>query len=897
MKESRFPCRGIALSLAAGLLAFSTLPALAQTTTSEETDKETQKLEAFEVTGSRIKRVDTETPQPVVRITEADFKATGFTTIGDAIRAMPAVTGASLVSIDAGTSFTPGVSSFNLRGLGNNNTLVLVNGRRMAPFASAGFNGFQTVFDFNAIPVSAIDSLEVLKDGASAIYGSDAVAGVININLKKTYTGFTSEVSYGNTLDTDSSEFSTFLIFGAQAGKASVTTTFNYIKRNSIYARDLDYADSANLSAVGGQDGRSSATPLAQVRGLVPSAQFPQGVAQFHTPQTNPTLGAASATLQPYNFQEVAGFLPDTRTISVYTRATYDFNEKISGFLETSFTRAETKIDAAPSPYFAVNENGDSIFGTGLFPATNPFNPFGVDIIDLRWRPIDLGNRVQDVTSTSPRIVAGLEGTFDNGWSWDAALVYSRNDVRNIGRNYMSDRLTQNAFNGVTINGTQYWLNPFGPNPQVLLDYVRVPNPANDAFEVRSADISVGGPIFTLPAGDVGLAFGAEARTEFMENMGTVGNRTGDFVGGATGDDIQGERRLYSYYAELSVPILGKDSTVGSVEAQFAARHEDYSDFGATTKPKVAMVWRPVPEVLLRASYGESFLAPNLAYLYQGRSVSFTPSPIVDPLRPSDAPQQIRQFGGGNRNLQPEETAVYYGGLVLQPFARKGDRLFRELSFGVDYFRFNQENLITSLTASAILGNLNAFGHLVVRNAPAPGQTVGTISHVISTQQNLARAEYEGVDLNIRWVFPRTDWGQFRMDLSATYQMERSFVGATGVYTDQDGNYSSPLWRGTATFAWSRGDWSASLYATYIGEYNQILSGLTNAATRPKTNEQWVWSPQIAYRGFMNSTITVGARNVFNEEPPLAVGSTTGVNQGLNYVEPLFVYVRWSRDW
>ena len=234
---------------------------------------------------------------------------------------------------------------------------------------------------------------------------------------------------------------------------------------------------------------------------------------------------------------------------------------------------------------------------------------------------------------------------------------------------------------------------------------------------------------------------------------------------------------------------------------------------------------------------------------------------------------------------------------MLQPFARKGDRLFRELSFGVDYFRFDQENLITSLGAAAILGNLNAFGHLVVRNPPEGGQTVGTISHVISTQQNLARAEYEGIDLNVRWVFPRTDWGQFRMDLSATYQMERSFVGATGVYTDQDGNYSSPLWRGTATFAWTHGDWSASIYGTYIGEYNQILSGLTSPLTRPRTPAQWVWSPQVAYRGFANSTITVGARNILNEDPPLAVGSTTGVNQGLNYVEPLFVYVRWSRDW
>lgn len=875
---------------ASGLLAQSDQPANAK-------EDESVKLEAFTVTGSRIKRVDAETPQPVVRLTEADFKATGFTTVGDAIRAMPAVTGQSLVSVDAGTSFTPGVSSFNLRGLGNNNTLVLVNGRRMAPFASAGFNGFQTVFDFNSIPVAAIDSLEVLKDGASAIYGSDAVAGVININLKKEFTGLSSEVSYGNALDTDSGESQVFLIFGAQSGKASLTTTFNYSRRNSIYARDLDYASSANGVPYGGTNQGSTAHPIAIVIGLTPSAQFPNGVATYTTPQTNPTLANATPNFTLYNFQEVAGFIPDTEQMAFYTRATYDFTDKLMGFAELSYSRTNTQIDAAPTPYFAINENGDSPTGAGVFPASNPYNPFGVDIYDLRWRIMELGNRVQDVQTTAPRVVAGLEGSLDNGWTWDAALVYSRNDVRNLGLNYASDRLVQNALNGVTINGQNYWLNPFGPNAPEVINYIRVNNPANDSFEVRSADASVAGNLFSLPAGDVGLAVGAEMREERIENIGTVGNRTGDFVGGSTGDDVRGNRRLNSYYAELSVPVLGKNSPIGAVEAQFAGRHEDYSDFGTTTKPKVAVVWRPIPEVLIRGSYGESFLAPNLAYLYLDRSVSFTPGTIVDPLRPADPATQIRQFGGGNRNLLPEETTVWYGGLVLQPFARQGPKLFRELSFAVDYFKFDQENLITSLTAGQILGNLAAFGHLVVRNAPAPGQTVGTISHVLTNQQNLARGGYEGYDFNLRWVFPRTDYGQFRMDLSATYQVERYFVGATGAYVDLDANYSSPLWRGTATLAWTRGDWSASLYGTYIGEYNMIGTAISGAATRPKADAQWIWNPQVAYSGWAGSTITVGVRNVFNEAPPVSVADSTLVNENLNHVDPLFWYVRWSRNW
>ena len=202
-------------------------------------DDETVDMQRFEVTGSRIKRIDMETPQPVVAITRRDFEATGFSTVGDALRALPMVSGQSLTSIDGGTSFTPGTSSINLRGLGNNNTLVLINGRRAAPYGSPGFNGFQVVFDFNSIPTAAIESMEVLKDGASAIYGSDAVAGVVDIRLRKDYQGLNTEVTFGNSFGTDSFEKGAFAIYGTSSGRTSIVTTIDWTERNAIFARDL----------------------------------------------------------------------------------------------------------------------------------------------------------------------------------------------------------------------------------------------------------------------------------------------------------------------------------------------------------------------------------------------------------------------------------------------------------------------------------------------------------------------------------------------------------------------------------------------------------------------------------------------------------------------------------
>lgn len=883
MNPTRIPRSwGLARLLALTLPAFAATAAFAQT--SEEAAKEKVNLETFTVTGSRIKRIDAETPQPVVRLTEAEFKATGFTTLGDAIRAMPAISGASLVSIDGGTSFTPGVSSFNLRGLGSNNTLVLINGRRAAPYASAGFNGFQTVFDFNSIPTAAVESLEVLKDGASAIYGSDAVAGVINVTLKKNYSGFTSEFSYGNTLNTDSAEKSVFLLMGTQTDKVSLITTFDYRDRSGMDGTDLDYTDESDGTPYGGFDQRSTAGPIGAVRGLVGLPQFPNGRAGYTTPQTNPTLAGAQNITPLYNFQENVGFTPVERSFGFYTRATYTFNDHLTAWADLSFRRSQVNIAAAPVPYVTSQEIGSSPGGTGLFPATNPYNPFGQNIVDLRWRLAEIGRREQDTTADSPRMVIGLDGNIpETDWSWTGALLYSKNSITQLSKNTSSDQLVQNALNGVLLNGVVRYANPFGPNHPDIVNYLRITNPNYDDFDVRSGDFSLSGPVFSLPAGDVSLAVGGEIRTEKMQNVGTQLNRDSQIVGGSAGSDTYGDRRLYSVYAELNVPLHKM------VELQVAGRFESYSDFGETMKPKVAAVFRPMPELLLRGSYGQSFLAPNLAFLYTTVSTSFTPNTLADPLRPQDPRVQIRQFGGGNPGLQPEETEVYYGGLVLQPFARQKGSIFRELSFGLDYFRFKQENLINRLTAAQILGN-PAFANLVVRNAPTPGETVGTISGVLTTWQNLSTGEYEGYDMNARWLLPENKWGSFRLELSGTYIAESNFSNASGVLVDADGEYNVPQFRGTATFAWNKGNWAASVLTTYIGAYNDAFQAA-------QIEDQYIVNPQFSYKGWFDSTITVGARNILDSTPPIDLSDSKLVNENTNWVEPLFVYVRVSKDW
>jgi iron complex outermembrane recepter protein len=866
------------LALLLGATTSSMALAQATTTATPPRDDEEVRLERFEVTGSRIQRIDAETPQPVIAIRRADFEATGFSTVGDALRALPMVSGTSLNSIDAGTSFTPGTSSINLRGLGNNNTLVLINGRRAAPYGSPGFNGFQTVFDFNSIPTAAIESIEVLKDGASAIYGSDAVAGVVNINLRRDFQGLTTELTVGNTTRTDSFEKGAFAIMGATSGRTSIVATVDWNQRNAIYARDLPWTRNADGTAVGGFDQRSSANVIANVRGLTDRDRFPDGWATFSTPQANPTLEAAVADNFFYNFQEDAGMFPETTRFGFYSRITHDINDSLRAFLELSFRRSEVRIDAAPTPLFTIQENGDSEFGTIVFPAENPYNPFGEDIVDLRWRMRATGNRINDVRSDVPRLLAGLAGDINEDWSWEAAAMYTQTQTSNTNAGTVFDSLVQEAFWGVDFDGETLYLNPFGPNDQRILDYVTGPNPNVDTYEVRTYDFSTSGMLFDLPAGRVGVAVGGEIRTEDMSAIGTIANVTGDVVGGGEGANTQGDRRVYAGYAELIVPLLN------SLEVQLAARYEDYSDFGNTTKPKIAVKYRPMQEVIFRASYGESFLAPNLPYLYTTQSVSFSPSFLVDPLRPDDPRQQIRQLGGGNPDLQPEDTDVYYAGVVVSPFRSRRNSLWQGLTLSADYFRFDQTNLIGALSAAQILANLDAFGHLVIRNEPAPGESVGTISSVITTFQNLDQSLYEGYDFEVAWDHNFANLGRLRASVAATYLNRFDFNDEQWA-----GTWGQPKWRGTSTIAWNRGDWAASLFVTYIGRYEQLY-------TEGYVKEQLLFNPQVAWSGLRDTTITVGVRNVFDKAPPIDQGSTSLTNPGINYIEPAFWYVRVSHN-
>lgn len=869
----------LALLLAAPVAAFA-----------QDETEDIEEVEGFTVVGTRIQRADMETVSPSINLNRESLEQTGFTTAGDAIRALPIVSGQSLTSIDAGTSFTPGVSSVNLRGLGNNNTLALLNGRRVAPFASPGFNGFQNVVDLNSIPTSAIETIQVLKDGASAIYGSDAVAGVLDVQLVKEFDGLVSDISFGNTLQGGSEEYKVSITAGARSGKSSVVFIADFMERNPLMSHEVDWTDETNSP--------SFANVVANASPDFVNYYTLKGLPASNAWQDLPTIEESLAftpndfnvgpSFAPFNYQEVTGFIPKQRNSGFYTRLSYDILPSLEAYAEVSFRRVETSIDAAPTPLFSWNEGVDL-----NMPPENPFNPFGEELF-LGWRMIEFGNRVNIVQTDTPRLVAGLTGDIANtGWEFDSGFLFTESTTTNENSGTVfDDRLQEAIREGVEIDGEVLWANPFGENHAEIIDYVSGNNPTKDSFELWSWDASVNGDLLDLETGVIKAAAGVEYRYEELTSIRTQANISGNIVGGSQSSSVFGDRDIRSIYAEVSVPVYDL------LEVQVAGRYEDYSDFGDTSKPKVGFKLTPIDGLLLRGSFSQSFRAPDLPLLYSSSSVSFTADFYEDPLRPGDPESQIQNRSGGNPDLQPEETDTYSLGAQVD-FGEMVEVL-EGLVFQVDLWRFEQTDVFSRFGAGQVVVNAGDpfFDQFIVREEVSGGGP-GPILYVETDWQNLDEQETSGIDIGISYVKRTRDAGEFRFSLDMTY-MDSYDTNTLDFDENGDeiqvsqgfaGTWNFPRMRASGSIAWTYGDWSAAIYANYVGEYGP------NSPGDPDVDPYLRWNPQVAYSGLWDTTVTVGVRNVFDSAPPVDLGDVTNVNNSIHNAEPRFVYVRLSKEW
>lgn len=876
----------LVLALSAGLNTTAMAQAAAA---AKDAKDEAVVLEKFEVTGSRVKRLDAETPAPVVAYKAVDIEAKGYTNIGDFIQSLPFNTG-SANSIYQTASFTRGAATANPRGLGSQRFLVLINGRRPVSYALPN-SGNRQVFDFNSLPASAIESVEFLKDGASALYGADALTGVFNIKLKKNYSGMSATGYYGNTFGHDSAVTQGSVVAGANSPKTRVMAAFDYKSGNSNFIRDFGTETTDYSLSLGTNKGSNQNSTLNHPANITINAAL---AAVLGTPASGTLVVSGGRLLSAptladftrvttvgaenrYNFARTYQLYPAYDYVSAYTQMEHDISDTVQVFGQVSFADNRT--------YYAFTPGVINFPTEGLsLPAASPYNPFGIPVTTLLHRTSFGPVRKFDTESVNSNILGGVRGTYNDTWDWESGLSYGFNQVTTVARNAIRATTYQAALNGTLSGFSGVYFNPFGSNPQNMVNALFTTSTGMNKSEGIAWDASVtNDSLFKVPGGDVGFAAGFEIRNDRVQ----TNPDTAAYLGSGGGQPLRGERDVESAYVELTVPVIDK-----VLEVQLATRYENYSDFGNTTKPKVGAKWtlpqNKIANVIVRGSYSESFQAPALPLLYASQTIGFSPTLLQDPERLSDPPQQQRIVTGGNPNLLPEEGETMYTGIVVDVPAVKG------LSFHVDYFDFRINQVIVTPSATFLLSERGRaqFPNAIVRDGPG-----GPILRIESVPSNNPAAYqiYKGYDFGVAYRLTTTSLGDFNFAADFTRVTEIGSDSGLGAgYFDNTGLWNNPKWRANASIGWRYKDLSASVSADYIGKYFNDAYTVAGWGENPYT----ICSFAVSYRGFYGSTVTVGVNNFMDDRPPANGRDTAGFDTNTYGAGALgrFGYVRIRRD-
>ena len=863
-------CRGAALAVLLPLPAVRLAAQTAPAPSGPPAAAPAQTLEAFEVTGSRVKRLDYETTSPVVTFTAAAIDDKGLATLGEFVQSLPYNNNAAVSEFTTG-SFITGAVTINPRGLGSNRLLTLVNGRRGVPYAltNSASGTPQTVFNFNSIPSAAIDRIEFLKDGASAIYGSDAITGVFNIILKKNYEGSSIDATIGSNLKHDTFRKSISVFTGLSRDGWEITGGATVQTRNASYIKDYGVT-TTNYTYLGQKGTNQNSTIFhpsylalnaaqATASGLGTASGFyiiPGGV-----PTANPTrssftyIGTSTAAMplsNRYDFANVTQLMPESESGGAYANLRRTLNRHVTAFASAMFSRSRTRYNLQPYGFTT------SLAGL-TFPASNPYNPTGLNLTatatsaPFTFRSTYAPQR--EVRSTTLSALAGLRGLAVGRWSWETAVTYGRNETTRD-TDLILASVMQAALNGTT-RATAY--NPFGPseNPDLEKNLYTRSRGLDGKVDSLSFDASVTGSLWRMPfagAGDLGLAAGVEQRHDTLESNPEPLN----YLGFTATTPFKGSRDAGSVYLELTAPVQRW------LEFQLAGRYESYSDFGDTAKPKAGVKVR-LPanrfvNVILRASYSESFKAPDLGQLYQPQSNAITTASLLDPLRPQDAARQIPSRVGGNPSLKPEEGKIQYVGGVFEVPAIKG------LSFSVDFFDTKIENVINTLSVGYLLSaeGRRLFPDAVQREATTDG-SAGRIVRVDSISNNLGLQLYRGIDYGMRYTLRNTRTGTYVFNADAMQVLKAGRDPGTGSgFFNNTGLAFDIEWRYNYSLSWSHKNWGARVGVDVVGKFfndNWTAAGWGE-------NVFALVNPSVTYRGFARTSVTLGITNVLDSRPP-----------------------------
>jgi len=901
------PNKHTTLLSAVAALVLST-SGFAQTPTTANNPANTVKLEAFTVTGSNLRAGESTGAANLRVLTSAEIEASGQTNLGALLRKIPEIGAQGFAENRVNTS-SPGSAAVSLRGLGVNSTLVLINGRRvtLAPFGQGGSAaglGTEQFVDVNMIPVAAIARVEVLKDGASAVYGADAVAGVVNIILKKDIVGGSFNVSYG---DYDNGITAPIvrgsLAVGAKEGKTSLSVIADWYQRDEFLFRELPQPVKRQLLLASNTPG-SFVVPVGATDPITGQVIPAGAAAAARTFTSDRTATGPNATftrqLQGQNtFDANAAIRPQTEAErrGVVVTGRHDGTDTLSAFFEFGWQRNENLEGLSPAPISTLN----SI----TLPANNPFNPFGVALVSnttqtMFFRFLELGDRLTKTTNRMNRLVGGLEGKLNNGWTWDASVTWnvetSHLDLKNFpGQDKVNAALADtnrgSALN-LFVNGTTIRNNP------ITLANLEAGVTRDAKTQLTAFDARTNGSMFKLPAGPIAVAFGAQWREERFRDKRTPIQLLNQ---GAPVPQAKGTRRVSAAYAEASIPLASPAQNIPGLqvlELNAAGRFESFSDEGVdhTTVPRLGLRWQPISEqITFRASWGRGFRAPALAELYLPQSVAVSFN-IPDPLRFGRPGANVNDSGtgqrlirsGGNPLLAPEKSESTNFGVQFSPKFLKG------FSVSVDLYEVEVTNRIGQpATPAIILANPTLFPDAVVRAAPTASDTAnglpGELREIRTVLGNYGSTKAKGVDFAADYRFTAGKFGRF------TTRVAASLINSQTVRTRPDlpqvqtvGLYEIPRWRGDASVQWTREKLSAAVGMNYIGGFQDT------APSQLFVKQQVTTDVQIGYALPWNLRTTLGVNNVFDRTAPGTSFSTGYAERASNFL-PRFVYVELTK--
>ncbi|MFO1310307.1 MAG: TonB-dependent receptor [Burkholderiales bacterium] len=837
------------------------------------------------VTGTNIKRVESETASPVVTITSSQIEQAGYQTINEFLQQIPSA-GAGLDNRFV-NGFAPGGGSLNLRNLGFNSTLILVNGKRLPtyPFAQilATAQGFQ---DLNSIPLALVDRIEVLLDGASAIYGADAVAGVVNVITKSNFRGLEVQGGAGTSYKGDGTTWQASITGGwgdLSKDKYNVAINASYMKQDNVWAKDRSFNSTEDLRGRGGTDNRSSfGTPGTLVDTVTGD--------RVYGPDCGPSTQIGGSSVRG-NFcrydrpQEGTDLLPSTERYGFYGTGQYAFSPALTAFVEGGWARAKYYSHGFPAPtldgYSADPLNNPST-GVGLIvPVGNPYNPFP-NPAELRLRTTDVGTRDIDQSSDIWRVVAGLKGTVKD-WDWDVSYYYGKitTDQQNL------NQVLQTQFQQAINNGSYNIMDP-SKNPASLTDSLRYTAPRNGDSKIQDVFGKISGDIYTLPAGPLSMAIGGEWRRESLSDVPDYQLAIGNTMG-ISASQAYGDRDVSSFFTEFNIPI------VKTFEADAAVRYDKYSGNGSWSgwSPKLGLRWQPNSSVLVRGTVGQAYRAPSLFETTPATQTSYSfglQDPVLCPVYDENNPNcglDLKVATSGNANLKPEKTDFLTAGFILEPVAGN--------SVGMTYWYYKRKDEISAFTADQLLAYFPTDPSIVVRNPD------GTIAQLNSIPINLNQTKTSGLDINLRGRTAPTPYGTFSADFTGTYlfKYDTSYTSPTG---DQfDGNYAGTIWypRFKANWAlnWNYGAW----FATLSGNYTHSMTDNVYS-DGAKISSYALWNLSATYTGFKGWQIMGQIQNLFNTDPPFVNESTANTaGWDVQLAQPMgtffYVQAKYNMDW